>query len=135
MFSYSKNVREFTVFTDVRFIRILRMDAYHPSNYFKVNPAGFTPFLIGTGGTQSLAHILNMTSTMDELEGKSSLCSITTMVYKDWCLTRDFTNNFSKQQAYHFIFNDKINPEMKKQIAKRLLDYKVVQEDDILKIH
>ena len=54
-----------------------------------------------------------MTSTMDELEGKSSLCSFTTMVYKDWCLTRDFTNNFSKQQAYHFIFNDKINPEMK----------------------
>ena len=46
------------------------MDAYHPSNYFKVNPAGFTPFLIGTGGTQSLAHILNMTSTMDELEDK-----------------------------------------------------------------
>ena len=39
-----QNVREFTVFTDVRFIRILRMDAYHPSNYFKVNPAGFTPF-------------------------------------------------------------------------------------------
>ncbi len=69
----------------------LRMDAYHPSNYFKVNPVGFTPFLIGTGGTQSLAHILNMTSTMDELEGKkSSLCSITTMVYKDWCLTRGF---------------------------------------------
>ena len=46
------------------------MDAYHPSNYFKVNPAGFTPYLIGIGGTQSLAHILNMTSTMDELEGK-----------------------------------------------------------------
>ena len=47
----------------------------------------------------------------------------------------DFTNNFSKQQAYHFIFNDEINLGMKKQIAKRLLDYKVVQEDDILKIH
>ena len=57
------------------------------------------------------------------------------MVYKDWCITRDFTNNFSKQQAYHFIFNDEINLGMKKQIAKRLLDYKVVQEDDILKIH
>ena len=55
------------------------------------------------------------------------------MVYKDWCIAGDFTNNFSKQQAYHFIFNDKINVEMKKQIAKRLLDYKVVQEDDILK--
>ena len=36
----------------------------------KVNPAGFTPYLIGIGGTQSLAHILNMTSTIDELEGK-----------------------------------------------------------------
>ena len=55
------------------------------------------------------------------------------MVYKDWGFAGDFTNNFSKQQAYHFIFNDKMNVEMKKQIAKRLLDYKVVQEDDILK--
>ena len=57
------------------------------------------------------------------------------MVYKDWCLTRISLIISPKQQAYHFIFNDEINPEMKKQIAKRLLDYKVVQEDDILKIH
>ena len=57
------------------------------------------------------------------------------MVYKDWGFAEGFYEQFSKQQAYHFIFNDKMNVEMKKQIAKRLLDYKVVQEDDILKIH
>ncbi|MEB9981366.1 D-alanyl-lipoteichoic acid biosynthesis protein DltD, partial [Bacillus cereus] len=112
----------------------LRMDAYHPSNYFKVNPAGFTPFLIGTGGTQSLAHILNMTSTMDELEGKKVVFVLSPQWFTKTGVSQgDFTNNFSKQQAYHFIFNDEINPGMKKQIAKRLLDYKVVQEDDILK--
>ncbi|CAM4350279.1 D-alanyl-lipoteichoic acid biosynthesis protein DltD [Bacillus wiedmannii] len=112
----------------------LRMDAYHPSNYFKVNPAGFTPYLMGIGGTQSLAHILNMTSTMDELEGKKVVFVLSPQWFTKTGVSQgDFTNNFSKQQAYHFIFNDTINVEMKKQIAKRLLDYKVVQKDDILK--
>ncbi|MEK4578905.1 MULTISPECIES: D-alanyl-lipoteichoic acid biosynthesis protein DltD [Bacillus] len=111
----------------------LRMDAYHPSNYFKVNPAGFTPFLIGTGGTQSLAHILNMTSTMDELEGKKVVFVLSPQWFTKIGVSQgDFTNNFSKQQAYHFIFNDEIKPEMKKKIAKRLLDYKVVRKDAIL---
>ncbi|MED1518206.1 D-alanyl-lipoteichoic acid biosynthesis protein DltD, partial [Bacillus paranthracis] len=81
-----------------------------------------------------LAHILNMTSTMDELEGKKVVFVLSPQWFTKTGVSQgDFTNNFSKQQAYHFIFNDKINVEMKKQIAKRLLDYKVVQEDDILK--
>ncbi len=75
------------------------MDAYHPSNYFKVNPAGFTPFLIGTGGTQSLAHILNMTSTMDDLEGKKSSLFFRHNGYTKTGVSQgDFTNNFSNNK-------------------------------------
>ncbi|KEK23104.1 D-alanyl-lipoteichoic acid biosynthesis protein DltD [Bacillus gaemokensis] len=111
-----------------------RMDAYHPSNYFKVNPEGFTPFLIGTGGTQSLAHILNMTSTMDQLEGKKVVFILSPQWFKKQGVTEgDFSSNFSKQQTYHFIFNDAIKPEMKKKIAKRLLDFDIVRKDLILK--
>lgn len=62
-----------------------RMDAYHPSNYFNVKPEGFTPFLVGTGGTQSLAHILNVTSTGSIRREKSSIYSFTTMVYQAGC--------------------------------------------------
>ena len=50
-----------------------RMDAFHPSNYFKVKPEGFTPFLLGRGGTQDLVHVLNFTSTMDQLKDKKMI--------------------------------------------------------------
>ncbi|RCK13051.1 hypothetical protein DT075_01770 [Bacillus licheniformis] len=36
-----------------------RLDAFHPSNYFKVNNQGFTPYLVGKGGSQSLIHAIN----------------------------------------------------------------------------
>ncbi len=42
--------------------------------------------------------------------------------------------NFSKQQGYHFIFNDDVKPEMKKQIAKRLLNFEIVKKETLLKI-
>lgn len=111
-----------------------RMDAYHPSNYFKVNPKGFTPFLIGTGGTQSLAHILNVSSTINQLEGKKVVFILSPQWFTQQGVTEDnFTSNFSKQQTYHFIFNDEIKSEMKKKIAKRLLEFNVVRKDYILK--
>ncbi|MED2839068.1 D-alanyl-lipoteichoic acid biosynthesis protein DltD [Bacillus wiedmannii] len=111
-----------------------RMDAYHPSNYFKVNPKGFTPFLIGTGGTQSLAHILNVSSTINQLEGKKVVFILSPQWFTQQGVTEDnFTSNFSKQQTYHFVFNGEIEPEMKKKIAKRLLDFNVVRKDYILK--
>ena len=37
---------------------------------FKVKPEGFTPFLLGRGGTQDLVHVLNFASTMDQLKDK-----------------------------------------------------------------
>src|SRR4051794_10398659 len=38
---------------------LARLDPFHPSNYFHVNPQGFTPFLVGRGGTEALIHFLN----------------------------------------------------------------------------
>ncbi|MGQ0518654.1 D-alanyl-lipoteichoic acid biosynthesis protein DltD, partial [Bacillus sp. D-CC] len=56
--------------------------------------AGFTPYLIGIGGTQSLAHILNMTSTMDELEGKKVVFVLSPQWFTKTGVSQgDFTNN------------------------------------------
>ncbi|MGR5869379.1 D-alanyl-lipoteichoic acid biosynthesis protein DltD [Bacillus pacificus] len=83
----------------------LRMDAYHPSNYFKVNPAGFTPYLIGIGGTQSLAHILNMTSTMDELEGKKVVFVLSPQWFtKTGVSQRGFYEQFLQTTSISFYF-------------------------------
>lgn len=52
-----------------------RLDEFHPSNYFQVNNEGFTPYLVGKGGSQSLIHSLNFAAHMDQLKGKKSYSS------------------------------------------------------------
>lgn len=111
-----------------------RMDVFHPSNYFKVNPEGFTPFLLGDGGTQNLIHILNFASTMDQLKGKKMIFILSPQWFVPQGIDENhFAPNFSKQQGYHFIFNNDLKPEMKKQIATRLLNFEIVKEDTLLK--
>ncbi|MEI4800639.1 D-alanyl-lipoteichoic acid biosynthesis protein DltD [Bacillus sp. NPDC077411] len=111
-----------------------RLDVYHPSNYFKVKDQEFTPFLIGRGGTQSLTHVLSLASSMDQLENRK----IVFVLSPQWFVKQGldevhFAPNFSSQQAYHLIFNNDLKPEMKKQIAERLLEYEIVRKDTLLK--
>ncbi|PGR79245.1 D-alanyl-lipoteichoic acid biosynthesis protein DltD [Bacillus cereus] len=112
-----------------------RMDAFHPSNYFKVKPEGFTPFLLGRGGTQDLVHVLNFASTMDQLKDKKMVFVLSPQWFVPQGIDEThFAPNFSKQQGYHFIFNNDLKPEMKKQIAKRLLNFEIVKKETLLKI-
>ncbi|MFD3450076.1 D-alanyl-lipoteichoic acid biosynthesis protein DltD [Microbacteriaceae bacterium 4G12] len=111
-----------------------RMDVYHPSNYFQVKEEGFTPFLIGRGGTQSLIHTLNLATEMDNLKNRKLIFIISPQWFVKTGITEEnFASNFSSQQAYHFIFNNQLKPEMKKQVAKRLLSFEVVRKDLLLK--
>ncbi|AFQ15695.1 D-alanyl-lipoteichoic acid biosynthesis protein DltD [Bacillus thuringiensis] len=111
-----------------------RLDVYHPSNYFKVNNQGFTPFLVGRGGTQSLIHVLSLAALMDNLEGRKIVFVLSPQWFvKEGLDELHFAPNFSSQQAYHFLFNHELQPEIKKEIAKRLLEFKIVQKDKMLK--
>lgn len=111
-----------------------RLDVYHPSNYFKVNNQGFTPFLVGRGGTQSLTHVLSLSALMDNLENRKMVFVLSPQWFvKEGLDELHFAPNFSSQQAYHFLFNDELQPEMKRQIAKRLLEFEIVQKDKLLK--
>ncbi|MCU5086809.1 D-alanyl-lipoteichoic acid biosynthesis protein DltD [Bacillus cereus] len=111
-----------------------RMDAFHPSNYFKVKPDGFTPFLLGRGGTQNLIHVLNFASTMDQLKGKKIILILSPQWFVPQGIDeKHFAPNFSKQQGYHFIFNNDLKPDIKKQISKRLLNFEIVKNETLLK--
>ncbi|EOG8709277.1 D-alanyl-lipoteichoic acid biosynthesis protein DltD [Bacillus cereus] len=111
-----------------------RLDVYHPSNYFKINNQGFIPFLVGRGGTQSLTHVLSLSALMDNLENRKMVFVLSPQWFvKEGLDELHFAPNFSSQQAYHFLFNDELQPEMKRQIAKRLLEFEIVQKDKLLK--
>ncbi|WP_416825583.1 D-alanyl-lipoteichoic acid biosynthesis protein DltD [Ectobacillus polymachus] len=110
-----------------------RLDVYHPSNYFRVNPDGFTPFLIGRGGTQSLTHFLSLAANADQLEGKKIVFVLSPQWFVAEGLNEEhFAPNFSSIQAYDFLFNQTIDPALKKQAAERLLTFDVVKKDKLL---
>jgi D-alanine transfer protein len=112
---------------------LARLDRFHPSNYFQVTKAGFTPFLVGRGGTESLIHFMNFSEHIDSLKGKK----IVFVLSPQWFQPRGtdeshFVPNYSSLQGYDFAFNNKVKPEVKKLAIKRLLLFTPVKDDPIL---
>ncbi|MBY0122813.1 D-alanyl-lipoteichoic acid biosynthesis protein DltD [Bacillus sp. S/N-304-OC-R1] len=112
---------------------LARLDRFHPSNYFAENDDGFTPFLIGRGGSISIIHFLNFAEHIDQLKGKKLVFIISPQWFKPkGADLSHFVPNFSILQGYDLAFNNKIDPEVKKTAIKRLLKFKPVQDDLIL---
>lgn len=113
---------------------LLRVDPFHPSFYFRSHKEGFTPFLIGRGGTQSIIQFLGMAAQQDHLKGKKIVFVLSPQWFDPQGLGENhFAANFSTLQAYKFVFNNKIDSELKRKVAKRLLSFETVKGDDILK--
>jgi D-alanine transfer protein len=110
-----------------------RLDPFHPSNYFAVNKKGFTPYLVGRGGTQSLIQFLSISQNADKLRGKK----IVFIVSPQWFHPRGidevhFSPNYSILQGYELAFNNSLNPDIKKRAMQRLLKFKEVKNDQLL---
>jgi len=110
-----------------------RLDRFHPSNYFQVTKAGFTPFLVGRGGSESLIHFLNFSEHIDQLKGKKIVFVLSPQWFNpNGADESHFVPNYSSLQGYDFAFNDKINPIVKKKAIKRLLTYSSIKNDLML---
>lgn len=107
---------------------------FHPSNYFKVNDKGLTPFLIGRGGTQSLINVLMISPNFDKLAGRKMVFILSPQWFEENGLIQDyFSTNYSKLQAYNLAFNNDLDKTLKKKVIKRLLTFNDVKEDTLLK--
>lgn len=108
-----------------------RMDPFHPSNYFKENPIGFTPFLVGQGGCQDLVHFLNFATKKKELENKK----IVFILSPQWFTPHGihFKYDFSILQAYEYALHPTLSPKLQAIGAKRLLHFNEVTRDFVLK--
>jgi D-alanine transfer protein len=112
---------------------LARLDQFHPSNYFKENNEGFTPFLIGRGGTESLIHFLNLSEHTNQLKGKKMVFVLSPQWFQPKGADEShFVPNYSTLQGYDLAFNHKIDPKLKKMAIKRLLTYSPVQNDQML---
>ncbi|SDC95692.1 D-alanine transfer protein [Terribacillus halophilus] len=110
-----------------------RWDPFHPSNYFEVNGADYTPYLIGKGGTTSIIHDLNFATQADKLKGKQMVI----IVSPQWFVKRGtdeqhFAPNYSALQAYQLPFNEEIDEQVKRKLMQRLMTYDAVKNDIML---
>jgi D-alanine transfer protein len=110
-----------------------RQDAFHPSNYFKVNPDGFTPFLVGRGGTEPLVHFLNFSVHTNEMKNKKMVFILSPQWFVPEGMNEiHFDPNFSVLQGYKFALSPKVNHKLVVEGSKRLLSYNVVKKDPLL---
>jgi D-alanine transfer protein len=110
-----------------------RLDEFHPSNYFKENKAGFTPFLIGRGGSISLIHFLNFAEHTDELKGKKLVFILSPQWFQPQGADEPhFVPNYSILQGYDLAFNHKIDPKVKKMAMRRILHFAPLKDDRML---
>lgn len=112
---------------------LARLDAYHPSNYFKENYDGFVPFLVGHGGTISIIHFLNFADHIDQLKGKKIVFILSPQWFQpSGASEAHIVPNYSILQGYDLALNNTINQSTKKKAIKRLLQFIPVKQDKLL---
>lgn len=103
---------------------------YHPSALFNERPTGFTPLIIGRGGSQDLIHVLNIAAQGEVLRGKKVAVILSPQWFFPGGLSPEyFAMNFSALQAYHTFYESDLPPEIKIEIANRLLSYPYIQQN------
>ncbi|MDK8640467.1 D-alanyl-lipoteichoic acid biosynthesis protein DltD [Niallia taxi] len=110
-----------------------RWDPFHPSNYFEVNDAAFTPYLIGKGGTTSIIHDLNFATHAKQLKNKQMVVIVSPQWFvKHGTDEQHFSPNYSSLQAYQLPFNKEVDEQVKRKLMQRLMTYNAVKNDTIL---
>ncbi|GAA0432891.1 MAG: D-alanyl-lipoteichoic acid biosynthesis protein DltD [Bacillota bacterium] len=110
-----------------------RWDPFHPSNYFEMNAAVFTPYLIGKGGMTSIIHDLNFATHADQLKNKQMVIIVSPQWFvKHGTDEQHFAPNYSALQAYQLPFNKEVDEQVKRKLMQRLITYDAVKNDTIL---
>ncbi|MBC1458163.1 D-alanyl-lipoteichoic acid biosynthesis protein DltD [Listeria newyorkensis] len=110
-----------------------RVDQFHPNVFAEKYNRGYTPFLIGRPGTQSLSHYLDIKAMGNELKGKKVVFVLSPQWFQPAGVDDGhFGGNFSPLQAYKFAMSDEPPTAERRYAARRLLSYKVVKNDTTL---
>lgn len=101
------------------------------THFFQDYPTGFRVFPVGKPGTTSLAVLQKVAAVGESLKGQKLAYSIS----PGWFFTEAFDpkyyeGNFSGLQAAELAFTSPLSRELKRDIARRMLDYPKTLDDD-----
>lgn len=106
---------------------------FNPTNVFRRSQTGFVPFIIGRGSVQSLVNILNLAS-QEHLQGRKLILSFS----PDWFAERNglennsLAMNSSTLHIYQMMLSPSFPPDLKRDVAERILEIPEVMKDDPL---
>ncbi|MDR1568712.1 MAG: D-alanyl-lipoteichoic acid biosynthesis protein DltD [Streptococcaceae bacterium] len=107
-----------------------RFDSFHPSILAEKYKRSYTPFLIGTRGTQSLVHYFYLNAISQQMKGRKAVFIISPQWFvKDGILPQAFATYTSPEALYSWAEQNSSAKEDTQAIAKRLLSFDSVTND------
>lgn len=102
---------------------------FQPARIFTPE-TGFTPFLVGKGGSQTLIHVLNLAALGEEARGRKLAVFLTPQWFGPGGIPKStFEANFSALHAYEMLRDPTLSSKLKQEIAKRLLQFPGAYKD------
>ena len=101
--------------------------------FFSDYPTGFRVFPVGKPGTTALAILQKLAAVGPEARGRKLVYSIS----PGWYFTEQFDpkyyeGNFSDMQALELVFSRELSHELKRDVARRMIDYPTTTDDSWL---
>lgn len=108
-----------------------RVNSLHPSVLAEKYDRGYTPFLLGAPGTQSLTQLSMIHSMASELQNKKAVFIISPQWFVPDGVTKDYFNHlYSEQQVFSWLLNLTEVTTANQYYAGRLLSFSSVRNDE-----
>jgi len=92
--------------------------------FFEHYPTGFRVFPVGKPGTTALAVLQKIAAVGDDIKGRKVAYSISPgCFFSEVFDPQYYEGNFSEQQAMEFAFSTDLSLELKRDVARRMLDF------------
>lgn len=104
-------------------------DPFHPVHMFRTMNTGKKPFLIGTGGSTSIIHAINIGSKVGQIKDKKLAIIISPQWFTNkGVLDENFSARYSELQLNDLLNNDKLSLAFKKKMSQRLMDFTATKD-------
>jgi D-alanine transfer protein len=101
------------------------------ASFFARAPTGFEVFPVGKAGTASLIVLEKLSSLGSDLRGRKLAFSISpSWFWAAFDRPHHYRGNFSREQANAFVFESKLDAALKRDIARRMLEFPETLEND-----
>ena len=101
--------------------------------FFHDYPTGFRVFPVGKHGTAALAVLQKVSAVGPGIKGRKVAYSISPgFFFYEVFDPLQYEGNFSSMQAYELAFSTQLSPELKRDVARRMLDFPKTLDDDWL---